>query len=603
MADGTDQASPPAGPEPIYRRRLRDLRGAILQFLRNRQHRLIVHSLVLSILVSFGAILFVYCLRLAHALFLGELAGYQPPGLPNEGGTLQEIVGAHRLWLIPLSTTLGGLISGLLIFRFAPEAEGHGTDAAIRAFHRTSGNLRLRVAPVKAIASAITIGSGGAAGREGPVALIGATLGSVYARATHQSEDERRLLLVVGLAAGIAAVFRTPLGAALLAIEILYRGMEFEAAALLYTMLASVGAYAVTGLFLGWEPLFEIPSGMIAPSVFEYGWYALLGIAAGVAAAALPVIFYRMRAAFQALPGPPHLKPALGGLGVGLIALALPQVLGGGYGWIQMAIYGQLTIGLMLLLALAKTVAFSFTIGSGGSGGVFAPTLFVGAMIGGFLGAVFNQPVPPFVIVGMAAVFAGAAHVPIAALIMVTEMTGSYQLLVPAALALMLSYFVQITLSSQSRFKGLYEAQVFSRGDSPAHHADHLRIALRILHDRNVTLPDDVGRVDLVSLMMAGIPVDLEDGRRLSIATVAPRSWLEGKEIRELGLHTEEVNILTIIRGEHMTAARPDTRLEQHDRLLCITSAAGWDQFGPHVQAGWSERAGETFRARGPGSI
>jgi chloride channel protein, CIC family len=574
------------------RRFVRKGRNSVLRFLRIPQHRLIAHSLVLSVLVSFGAILFVYALELSQRIFLGGLAGYRAPGLPNEGGVLAQVVGGNGLWLIPLATTLGGLIAGWVIYRFAPEAEGHGTDAAIRAFHRTAGVLRLRIAPVKAIASAITIGSGGAAGREGPVALIGASIGSAYADATKLPESERRLLLLVGLAAGIAAVFRTPLGAALIAIEILYRGMEFEAAALLYTMLASVAAYAVTGLFLGWEALFRFPEGIVTPSVFAYGWYAMLGIAAGVAATALPVIFYRIREFFEALPGPAHLKPAIGGFAVGLIALALPQVLGGGYGWIQMAMYGQLTLGLMLLLAVAKTIAFSLTIGSGGSGGVFAPSLFVGAMIGGVLGTLLDQPIAAFIVVGMAAVFAGAAHVPIAALIMVTEMTGSYQLLVPAALALMLSFLTQVTLSAPLRFKGLYQAQVFSRGDSPAHHADHLRIALRILRDREVALPTDVGRIDLVSLMMAGIPVDLQDGRRLSVATVAPHTWLEGKEIRELGLHTEEVNILTIIRGEHMAAARPETRLEPHDRLLCLTSASGWEQLGPHVQAGWSERAG-----------
>lgn len=592
MQAGNDGTAVVDDGTPAYLKRIRDLKETVLVILQNRQHQLIVHSLVVAVFVSFAAIVFVYALRLMQWFFLSNIAGYQAPGLPQEGGALREVIGIHGLWLIPLCTTLGGLISGLLIFHFAPEAEGHGTDTAIRAFHRRAGVLRPRIAPLKAVASAITIGSGGAAGREGPIALVGAAIGSAYADLALHSESERRLLLVVGLAAGISAVFRTPLGAALIAIEILYRGMEFEAAALLYTMLASVAAYAVTGIFLGWDALFQIPRGVFAPSVFEYGWYVLLGIAAGIVATLLPVIFYRIRDLFDRVPGPPHLKPALGGFAVGVMALGLPQVLGGGYGWIQLAIFGQLTLGLMLLLALAKTIAFSLTIGSGGSGGVFAPALFIGGMVGGAFGEALHQPVAPFVVVGMAAVFAGAAHVPIAALIMVTEMTGSYQLLVPAALALMFSYLIQMTLSSQLRYKGLYEAQVFSRGDSPAHHTDHLRIALRILQDRKVPVADDVGRVDLVSLMMAGIPVDLKDGRRLSVATVAPRSWLDGKEIRELGLHTEEVNILTIIRGEHMSPARPETKLEANDRVLCITSESGWEQFGPHVQKGWSDRAG-----------
>jgi hypothetical protein len=209
MDHRTDQTNPRAALHSSLPKPLRDFRKGIMRFLRNRQHRLIFHTLVLSVLVSFGAILFVYCLRLMNSLFMGELAGYQAPGLPNEGGALQEVIGAHGLWLVPVATTLGGLITGIIIFRLAPEAEGHGTDGAIRAFHRTAGVLRLRVAPVKAIASAITIGSGGSAGREGPVALIGATLGSAYGDATNQSEDERRLLLLVGLAAGIAAVFAT----------------------------------------------------------------------------------------------------------------------------------------------------------------------------------------------------------------------------------------------------------------------------------------------------------------------------------------------------------------------------------------------------------
>ena len=172
----------------------------------------------------------------------------------------------------------------------------------------------------------------------------------------------------------------------------------------------------------------------------------------------------------------PHwIKPAIGGLGVGLLALWLPQILGGGYGWIQEAIDGQLALGLLLVLVVAKIVALSLTVSSGGSGGVFAPSLFVGAMLGGAFAAIFHHPAAGMVIVGMAAVFAGAARVPIATLLMVAEMTGGYQLLVPAGLAVMLSFVIQRKLSSHFKYGSLYEAQVAGRTDSPAHRAENVR--------------------------------------------------------------------------------------------------------------------------------
>lgn len=227
----------------------------------------------------------------------------------------------------------------------------------------------------------------------------------------------------------------------------------------------------------------------------------------------LPAIFYGLRDAFRALPFPPHFKPALGGLAVGLLALELPQILGGGYGWIQEAIDGRLTVGILLLLLVAESLAFALTVSSGGSGGVFAPTLFVGAMLGGCLAALLHQPPAAFVMVGMAAVFGGAARVPIAILLMVTEMTEGYRLLVPAALAVMLSYLVQTTLSTLAKHASLYEAQVPRGADSPAPHVEHLQIALNLLGKRGTPLPATIGHLELLSLLAAGIGVDLPDGK------------------------------------------------------------------------------------------
>lgn len=435
----------------------------MLNLADERQRRLVIDSLWLGLVGALAAQLFTFLMDVAQEFFLHTIADYTPPGLPSEGGTLVEVIGGHGLWLIPLITTLGGLISGLLVFSIAPEAEGHGTDSAVKAFHRAGGFIRGRVPPLKMVASAITIGSGGAAGREGPTALIAAGIGSIYATISKRTDDERRLLVMIGISAGLSAIFRTPIGAAIFAIEVLYSEMEFEVGALLFTLLASVVAYSINGAIVGWEPLFDIPPDIAVTHPVEFLEYAALGIAGGVVAFLVPIVFYRTRDLFTRIPVPPHIKPAIGGLLVGLMALALPQVLAGGYGWIQTAMNGDMALDLMLVLIFAKLIAMSLTVGSGGSGGVFAPSLFVGAMLGGVCAKLFDQSSAAFVLVGMAAVFSGAGRVPIATLFMVTEMTDGYHLLAPAALVVTLSYFVQVTLSAHAKYPSLYEAQVPTR--------------------------------------------------------------------------------------------------------------------------------------------
>jgi CIC family chloride channel protein len=556
------------------------------QLVRSEHRRLLLDTLLLGVAGVAAAQLFNFLLGLSRTLFLGVIAGYRPPGLPSEGASPIEVIGPHGLWLVPIATTIGGLLVGILTTWLAPEAEGHGTDAVVRAFHRSAGALRARVAPVKLVASALTIGSGGAAGREGPIALVAAAIGSWYATITRRGDAERRLLLLIGAAAGLSAIFRSPIGAALFVIEVLYADMEFEASALLYATLAAIIAYAINGLFVGWGALFRVPPIAGFRSPLSYGWYALLGLAAGLFATALPVVFYRTRDLFQRLPVPVFLKPAIGALLTGLLILAFPQVIAGGYGWIQQAIDGHMTLGTMAALAVAEIAALSFTVSSGGSGGVFAPSLFIGAMLGGACAALGNQPVAPFVVVGMAAVFAGAAHVPIATMMMVTEMTGGYTLLVPAALAVLLSYLVQTRLSARFQYRSIYEAQVRSRADSPAHYAQHLEIALRILREEEVSNLD-LGELDLVSLVRSGIRVELANGRRLFVGVLRADSPLVGTTIGVSGrnLAGSDTNIIGIVRGENMLPPRADLVLEAGDRLILVGDATGVDhlrgQFDP----------------------
>ncbi len=550
----------------------------------DRPH-LLLDSLVLGIIGGLSAQLFIRMLSLAFRIFLFSLAGYHPPGLHEEGGILREAIGPHGLWLIPLSTTIGGLLSGALVYGLAPETEGHGTDTVVKALHWTGGKIRARVAPVKMLASAITIGSGGSAGREGPTALIAAGFGSVYAKLLHRSEYERRLVVLMGMSAGLSAIFRSPIGTAIFAIEVLYGGMDFEAGALIYCMLAAIVAYAVNGWFVGWQPLFQVPSHLYAAGLVDYGWYVALGGASGVLASILPEAFYRSRDLFAALPIPPWTKPGLGGLLLGVLALRLPQVLGGGYGWIQEAIDGRLALGLLIILVVAKVLALSLTVSSGGSGGIFAPSLFVGAMLGGVFAALGHVPPAGLVIVGMAAVFAGAARVPIATLLMVLEMTGGYQLLVPAGLAVMLSFVIQINLSSYLKYSSLYEAQVDGRSDSPAHIAEHVQIALRLLEQGKITLPPPITHLHLAALLRSGVSLDLAEGSQLTVGALRPESPWAGKQLqsRILSGSLADSKVAAILRGSTVIRARPDTVLQPGDRLLMIAPQQAQAQLLEHL--------------------
>jgi CIC family chloride channel protein len=549
-----------------------------------KQQRLIMDSILLGVVGGLSAQLFTWMLRVFNNLFMVKLAGYIQPGLPEEGRSLTQTIGTHGLWLIPVATTLGGLIAGILVYSLAPEAEGHGTDTAVKAYHQAGGFIRTRVAPLKMLASAITIGSGGSAGREGPTALISAGIGSIYATLTKRSDEDRRTLLLIGMASGLSAIFRSPIGTAFFAVEVLYSGMEFDTWVLLYTMLGSIVAYTVNGLFVGWAPLFNVPTNIIAPNSVEYLWYAALGVIAGLLAVLLPEIFYRTRDLFKLIHIPPHFKPAIGGLGVGLMALVLPQILGGGYGWIQEAIDGELVLGLMAVLILAKIIALSLTISSGGSGGVFAPGLFVGAMLGGTLAKVFHQPDAAFVIVGMAAVFAGAARVPIATLFMVTEMTGGYDLLVPAALAIMISYVVQKQVSLKVKYASLYEGQVEGRPDSPAHQIEHLETAIRLLAKRKINLPETISHLNLRTLLDTGIPIDLPENRRLIVGTIKRGSDCIGKKA-EVSFSPEQKNkidLVAVFRGNNMLFPTSKLRLQADDRLLLIVAPGAVDQLKKH---------------------
>ena len=561
----------------------RSFRQRLAEIVREKEFRLIWDSVLLGLAGALGAQLFTLLLGACQHLFLVLIAGYKLSILSGHGGTPQPPDSAW-LWRLPVATTLGGLLSGFLVYHFAPEAEGHGTDAAVGAFHRAGGYIRARVPAIKMLASAITIGSGGSAGREGPIALISAGFGSLYATLLHRSDEERRVLLLAGMAAGLSAIFRSPMGTGVFAIEVLYGGMEFETNALLYTIVATGVAYAVNGAFVGWQPLFHVPPNLaIRPADFPR--YIVFGVAAGLIGTLVPVVFYRVRDWFRHLPVPLWIKPGLGGLAVGVLAIKLPQVLGGGYGWMQLAIDGQLALKLAAVLMFAKLVAFAFTVSSGGSGGVFAPTLFVGAMLGELMSGVLHQPPAVFVIVGMAAVFAAAARVPVATMLMVTEMSGGYRLLVPTGLAVMVAYLLQMRLARNLKYRSLYESQVLRRADSPALYAEHVRTALSVLGQQSVALPPQLRHLDLLALLQSKVRFDLPGNRQMISGLVRPGSALAEKSLRDSCriLSPREFEFVAIFRDGSVLLPHADTRLQVGDRVLLIASQGSREFLGKQL--------------------
>lgn len=438
-------------------------------------------AVAIGVVSGVAAWLFIDMIRFGTQLFLGHIAGYVPPSpLGTSASTIVTPI-LHK-WLIPVSTTLGGIISGFIVFTWAPEAEGHGTDAAIDAFHNKKGAIRGRVPLIKMVASAITMGSGGSAGREGPTALIAAGFASVIGYLLKLDAHDRRIALATGIGAGVGAIFKAPLGGAILSAELLYiNGMEMDA--LVPALIASTVGYVVFTHFFGFTPVFGwhlTTSTIFHPMSLLY--YGILGVVCGGFGILYSTVFYKMRDLFHLLPGPKLLRPALGGLIVGLIGVYLPQSIGIGYGWIQVVMDkpAALPLGIIALLILAKIVTTSLSIGSGGSGGVFAPGLFIGAMVGAALWWVLKLwgfaavPAGPelFMAVGMVALFGGVARAPLAMILMIAEMTGSYAVLLPAMLSVGLAYLI---VGDHT----IYRSQLPSPADSPAHIHDYLTCILK----------------------------------------------------------------------------------------------------------------------------
>lgn len=457
---------------PTFWQRLLHLRRAQASFESPRYLlKWLLISMAIGLVAGFGALAFFEAIRFATNFLLGTLVGYLPPDPAGEGSMgVMSLWAAPRAWLLPIVTTAGGLLAGIIVFSLAPEAEGHGTDAAIAAFHQGKP-IRARIPLVKLVASAITIGSGGSGGREGPAAQISAGFGSLLGSLLHLDVQDRRIAIATGIGAGIGAIFRAPLGGAVLAAEILYIH-DLEVEAIIPALIASIIGYSVFGAWFGWNPIFNTHGSLAFTLPPQLLYYVVLGILCGLVGWLYASGFYRITHSFHRLELPNWLKPGIGGLLVGLIGLVLPQALGMGYGWVQVSMGpGLLSLPLwvILLLPFAKILTTGLSIGSGGSGGIFGPGMVIGAMLGAVVWRLSYHLLPgipdtpaPFVIVGMMALFGGIAHAPLAVMLMVAEMTGNLSMLAPAMIAVGIS---SIIVGRHT----IYTSQVETRADSPAH--------------------------------------------------------------------------------------------------------------------------------------
>jgi CIC family chloride channel protein len=410
----------------------------------------IVLGVVIGALTGLGTVVFYEATLACAHVFLAMAAGYRVPTPARQGG-FHGSAAIGRPWALPLVVGSGALLAALLARRVAPEVAGNPVDAAIAAFHENPRGVRFRSVAVQLLGSALTIGSGGSGGQAGPSGQIGAGMGSLLARQLDLSPRDARVALAAGIGSGVGAILGAPLGGAVLAAEILYRD-DFDPGVLLPAAVASGASFAVFGGIEGYSPVFGSVGRFHLANPGQLGWFALIGVLCGLVGLLYAKGFYGMTDLFARSPLPRWVNPALGGLLVGAIAVAIPEVLGTGNGWVQKSLGHALStipLWIVLILPFARIVATGLSIGSGGSGGVFAPGLVIGGFLGAGIWRLFEPLVPsmghdpaPYVVVGMMCCLGSISRAPLAVTIMVAEMTGSLSVLVPAALAVSLAYLV-----------------------------------------------------------------------------------------------------------------------------------------------------------------
>ena len=412
------------------------------------QNYQIVLAVVVGVLTGLGSVAFI--------LFLESLANLAQGGV----AVLLGFLGPANLVLLPM---IGGLLAGPLINRFAKEAKGHGVPEVMTALAQNGGRIRKRVVMVKVIASSMTIGFGGAAGREGPMVQIGSAIGSSIGQAAGLSAKSIRTLVACGAAGGVAATFNAPIAGAIFAMEVLMRRIHAD---FLLVLLTSLSSAMIARHFLGNYPAFHVTPYELV-TAWELPLYFLMGLIIGLAAFGYVKLLYRSEDWFGNWKFPEYLKPAVGGLIVGLILRFFPQIYGAGFPAMESALWVRYPFELLLALFVMEMIANCATLGSGGSGGVFAPSLYMGAMLGGAFGIVVHSLFPDatggsgaYAMVGMAAFFAAAAKAPTTSILILFEMTNDYRIMLP----LMAATVASVYLSHQLLPHSIYTLKLSNRG-------------------------------------------------------------------------------------------------------------------------------------------
>jgi len=482
-----------------------------------------------------------------------------------------DLVASHPWWAIILIPAVGGLIVGPIIYFFAPEAKGHGVPEVMESVAMHSGAMRPRLVLIKALASGITIGTGGSVGREGPIVQIGSAIGSVIGQWLRVSGARLRTLAACGAAAGIAATFNAPIAGALFAVEVILG--DFGVTQFSPIVISSVMATVVSRHFLGDFPAFDVPPHELV-SAWELIIYGVLGVVAAGVALAFIRLLYGTEDLFERLPLRGWMQPVLGGLIVGALAIGFPEILGVGYEATNAALWGRLGLGVLAALIPLKLLATSVTIGSGGSGGIFAPSLFLGAMTGGLVGNLANLWFPAvtgshgaYALVGMGAVVAGATHAPITAILIIFELTADYKLILP----LMAACIVSTLITTRFRKGSIYTTKLLRRG-LDIHRGQELNL-LKSLRVADV-MSEDVATVSenesLGALLQA-----LSGTRQNMMYVVDGEGRLIGAidppELRDAASHAPLLSELLVARElavDDTPTAAPDQNLDVVSRLF-----------------------------------
>ena len=433
--------------------RIKNIFSHQLDRLRMNEHTfMVLAAVVIGVLGGFGAILFRLSIRFFQRLFFGSW-----------DYSLEYVMGVP--WYVKLIVpVVGGLIVGPIVFYFAREARGHGVPEVMEAVALRGGAIRPRVMLAKISASAVSIACGGSVGREGPIVQIGSAIGSTLGQMLKVTGSRLRTLVACGAAAGIAATFNAPVAGALFAVEIILR--NFGISQFSPIVIASVSATVISRHFLGNFPAFEIPVYELV-SVYEMIPYGILGILAALVSLAFINILYKTEDLFEKIKIPGFLKPAVGGVIIGMIGIFYPQIFGVGYDTITLALEGKMVWYFLLFMVGLKIFATSVTVGAGLSGGIFAPALFLGATLGGFVGSIVNFIMPAhsagpgaYALVGMGAVVAGVTHAPITAILIIFELTSEYRIILPLMVACILTTLITSRLKRDS----IYTLKLSRRG-------------------------------------------------------------------------------------------------------------------------------------------